>query len=167
MEDALSEVIKEAYATARSNAVELTTLEVSHPSLPDGSLFLVQDFVGHNFTLEDSTVQYFEPAGFSVKLPNKTSKGFADLNLAFDNTNRRVSDFLKDTLQYPNESVSIKLRPYLLEDPTTPQMNPPLELYLSTASVNALTVSGTASFADILNKAFLSNTYNRTRFPAL
>lgn len=167
MEGALSEVLKEAYATARSNAVELLTLEVSHPSLPGGTLWLVQDYVDHVLTLEDTTQKTFTAAGFNMKWPDRTPKGFTDLQLTFDNTQRAVSDFLKSTLDYPNESVSIKVRPYLLEDPTTPQMDPPLELFLQTASVNELVVSGTAGFADILNKAFLSETYNRTRFPAL
>lgn len=162
-----SEAIKEAFATAKSDVAILDTLEISHPSLTDGSLFLVRDFSAQTLGLETGTFQEFEPAGFQIELPARDNKGIQDLSIAIDNTDRRVSDFVKRTLEFPNESIEITYRPYLSNDLSTPQMDPPLVLYVSNVSIGVSNVTATATFADVLNKTFPSEIYTKTRFPAL
>ena len=161
-----TEVIKEAFATARSDVAILDTIEIGHPSLPT-PLFLIRDFEDRVCGLEGGGTQLFTAAGFSIEMPSKDEKGFQDLSIAVDNTNRIASDFLKSTLDYPNESVTVKYRPYLSNDLSTPQMDPPLVLYLSNARITAEGVVATATFADIINKTFPNQLYTKERFPAL
>jgi len=59
-------------------------------------------------------------------------------------------------------------RPYLATDLTTPQLNPPLLLFLKEISVTAQNgAQGRCTFTDIINKKFPNDYYTRTRFPSL
>lgn len=161
-----SEAIKEAFATARTDLAIVDTIEIYHPSIAE-RIYLVRDFNDQTFTLETGQDQLFTAGGFTVQLPSKTDKGIQNLNIAIDNTDRRASNFSKESLKYPNESIQVIYRPYLSNDFSQPQMNPPLVLFLSNIDIKVLTVSATASFADIINKPFPSNLYTPARFPAL
>ena len=162
-----SAAIKEAFATAKSNIAIIDSIEVSHPSITSGSLYLVNDLEDLTLTLETGVPILFSATGFQIQMPAKTEQGFQDLTILIDNTDLQVSDFLKETLAYPDEPVTIKYRPYMSNDLTTPQMNPPLVLYLSGARISAKTVSATATFADVINKTFPSELYTKENFPAL
>jgi len=167
------EAIAEAFATAKSDVAILDTLEIRHPSISltglttQESIFLVRDFDDKWMTLETDETKLFTAAGFQIKLPNRNDKGVQDLNFSIDNTDLLVSDFFQRTLDFPNEHVELVYRPYLSNDLSQPQMDPPLILYVSSVQISVSGVSGTATFADILNKAFPSNNYTKTRFPAL
>lgn len=160
----LEDAIREAYATARNDVVYIETLEISNP-LTD-TMYLVRDRVDHNLTLENGEVKLFRATAFRFTLPAAGENGLQELNLAVDNVDRRVTDFV-NAVRESNDPVVIKYRPYLSEDPTTPQMNPPLTLYLVDIVITAVEVSGRATFADILNRKFLTDIYSRRRFPAL
>lgn len=165
MPSTITQALKEAFALAPKGVVYLETVEIFHPQIAT-PIYLVRDLVGHNFTLEDAQVKFFEPAGFRLSLPASGDNGLQELNLAIDNVDRRVSDFVETAAMY-DESVSVVFRPYLSNDPTTPQMNPPLRLFLTDISVNAIEVTGKATFADLLNKQFPTERYTRARFPSL
>lgn len=162
-----TDAIKEAFATANSKVAILETIEVSHPAIPSGSLYLVKDWQDLTFTLETGIQQLFTAAGFEIQMPARSEQGIQDLTILIDNTDLQVSDFIKETLNFPNEPVTIKYRPYMSNDLTTPQMDPPLVLYLSGARISAKSVSATATFADIINKTFPNELYTKERFPAL
>ena len=165
MNTALTEAIKEAYALAPSNIVVIETLELTHPSV-GGSLYMVQDRVPLTLTLETGKSVEFEPVPFRFTLPSAGENGRQELRLAIDNIDRRVSDFVNQAKDYP-EPVKVIYRPYLSNDFTKPQMNPPLSLSLQQISMTVVEVSGRATFADILNKKFPSELYTRRRFPSL
>lgn len=133
----------------------------------DRTLYLVREMVPMNLTLENDEVKTFQPCGFKIELPEKSDSGLQDLNIAIDNTDGIVTDFLELAVQVPNQSIRIIYRPYLSSDLTQPQMNPPLVLYMTNASSRGSEVVGTASFSDVLNKTFLSEKYTLQRFPAL
>ena len=161
----LNEAIKEAYASAPTHIVTLETLVVSHPDL-DESIYMVRDRVGHTFTLEDGTERFFEPIPFRVALPPSGANGIQSLNIAIDNIDRRISDFLMTVIN-SGKPVELTYRPYLDNDPTTPQLNPPLVLFLLDVAVTASEISGNATFADVVNKEFPNEYYTRARFPSL
>lgn len=165
MNTALSDAIKEAYAVCPSDVAVLETLEISHPSI-GGTIYLVKNREDLTLTLEDDTEHIFEGVGFRMTLPSSGDNGSQSLTLAIDNVDRRVSDFLNTAKNYP-DPVTVKYRPYLSSDLTTPQMNPPLVLFLTDVMVNVFEVSGKASFADILNKKFPTELYTRARFPSI
>lgn len=161
-----SEAIKEAYASAPSGVVILNTLELSHPSIVD-SIYLVQDYTDHECTLEDGvTVVTFRKAPFRFVLPSTGSNGLQELNIAIDNVDQAVSDFLQDITGDP-APVTVKYRSYLSTDKTEPQNGVPLVLFMSDIQVTPVEVVGRASFADIINRQFLSTTYTVSRFPGL
>lgn len=159
----LSEVIKEAYALCPKNQVILETLEIQWR---DQRIFLVSNSEDITAKLETGEEVTFQAAGVLMELPAKDDKGFSELNITISNTNLQASDFLQQTLD-TEDPISCLYRPYLHSDLTTPQMNPPLDLTLAYAEVNIDTVSTKASFADMLNRSFLTENYTKTTNPAL
>lgn len=165
MNPSLSDALAEAYASVPEGQVILETIELSHPQL-GGSIYMVQDMVPHDMTLETGQTVTFEPVGFDFKLPAAGENGRQDLSMALDNTDLRITDFLKQARQF-KEPCLITYRPYLWPDLSQPQMDPPLQLTLKAAQVSGGTVNGKASFADVLNSAFPNQLYTRSRFPNL
>lgn len=164
MSEALQAAIKEAYATARSDVVYLDTLEITNPGIDP--LYLVKDRADHELRLETGEWKTFVGTAFRFVLPAAGDNGLQELQIAVDNVDRRISDFVKQVLN-SNAPVEVKYRPYLSTDKATPQMNPPLVLYLTDIVVNDAEMTGRATFADILNRKFLSELYTRRRFPTL
>lgn len=165
MNDALSEAIKEAYASAPTNVVILETLEIDHEDLAE-PIRLVRNRENLTFTLEDASSYEFEGAAFRMALPAAGDNGVQDLMLAIDNTDQRLTDFV-NTVKASIAPVTCTYRPYRSDDLTTPQMDPPLVLYLHDINLNSFEVSARASFADIINRKFPSVLYTRSRFPSL
>jgi len=161
----LTAALKEAYALAPTEVVILHTLQISHPALTS-DLFIVQDQVEHDFTLEDLSIETFEPVGFRFELPKIGDRGLQELTIAIDNVDRRITDFV-NTIKGQTGTTEVRYRPYLSTDLTTPQMIPPLLLFLKEISITAIEIQGRATFADIINKRFPSEWYTRDRFPSL
>lgn len=155
---------KEALALAPTDEVELATLVVSHPSKPE-PIYLVQDRVNHTLTLEDSSTHEFRACAFNFAMPPTGENGAQSLTIGIDNIEREVSDFI-DSVEDSKDKVTVTYRPYLKSDPTRPQMTP-LVLTLSDVNVGDVQVTGKASFADIVNKKFLTEFYTRAGFPGL
>jgi hypothetical protein len=146
---------------------------VGGSSLPPGgdigdleTFFLVQATESYDLTLEDNTVQTFEPVGFNFKLPGQNDQGIQELSIEIDNVDRRIGDFLRAATLSEVGTV-VKYRPYLSNDLTTPQLDPPLELVLSDIKITETKVTARASFADIVNLDFLTKLYTRRDFPSL
>lgn len=165
MNDSYTPAYREALACAPPGAVMINTIELRHDSI-EGSLFLAQSKEDLELTLETGQVVTFEAVPFRLTLPKKSPEGLQELGIAIDNVDRRISDFcaLASTFTTP---VEVLYRPFLLDDPTTPQMDPPLSLFLKSVSITATEVSGRASYADIINKKFPRDLYTRKRFPGL
>lgn len=164
MPDALDDAIREAYATARTDVIYYDTLEIRNPAAPP--LYLVQDRADHSMTLETGQTVLFKATAFRFILPATGDNGVQELGVAVDNTDQRVSDFIQSVIA-SDDPVKIIYRPYLSDDLSKPQMNPPLVLFLTDIVVTAVEVTGRAAFADILNRKFLSEMYSRRRFPTL
>jgi hypothetical protein len=165
MNTALTEAIKEAYASAPTGVVYLETLQISHPLVVE-DIFLVNDRVNHAMTLETAVVKNFRACSFRMALPASGDTGLQELSLTIDNVGREISDFMT-TVRDSLDPVVITYRPYLSTDLTTPQMDPPLVLNLTDVVVTAAEVSGRATFADIINRKFPTDFYTRSRFPGL
>lgn len=160
-----SEAIREAYATCPSNVAELHTLEISHPSIAE-TIYLVQNNEDLLLRLETGAWVTFEAAAFELVLPEKSDEGIQEINIKIANIDRRVSDFLNQASNFVTKVVC-KYRPYLSNDLSIPQMNPPLMLTLNDVSVTTYDVTARASFADLVNRAFPKELYSRTVFPSL
>lgn len=165
MNESFTAAIKEAFALAPTTKVILHTLEIRQDGVQD-PIWIVQSRRTLEAKDELGVDRVFEPVGFQFALPPSNEEGFRSLTLSIDNVGRRVMDFV-ETAKTERETVVIRYRPYLSDDLTGPQMDPPLELYLKDIQVNTHQVSGRATFADVVNKKFPSQTYTRERFPAL
>jgi hypothetical protein len=160
-----SAAIKEAYALAPSNIVTIDTIELTNPS-GGNSLFLVQQRSNMSLGLETGETVEFEAVPFRFSLPAAGENGRQDLTLAIDNIDRRVSDFVNTAKSY-SEPIRCIYRPYLSNDLTRPQMDPPLSLKLTSITATVVEVQAKATFGDVLNMPFPSQLYTRARFPGL
>ena len=162
----IEDALKEVYALAPNDRVALETIELSHPALGE-SIWMVQDRTEWNLTLEDGlTVQTFEPIPFRFALPAVGANGVQEMQIEIDNIDRRVTDFV-DSIGTINAPVEVTYRPYLSDDPTTVQMDPPLKLFLTDLRIDAFAVTGRATFTNVVNSKFLTEYYDRQRFPGL
>ena len=163
----IEDALKEVYALAPNDRVALDTLQLSHPSL-DESIYMVQDRIPWDFTLEDGeTIKTFEPVPFRFTPPAAGDNGVLELGISIDNIDRRVFDFIESLDDGTNSAVEVIYRPYLSDDPTTVQMTPPLVLFLSDIRIDAFEITGRATFTNIVNKQYLTEYYDRQRFPGL
>ena len=163
--ESLEKAMQEVYALAPNDRVPLATLQLSHPSLPE-SIYMVQDRVPHDFTLESGETVTFEPVPFRFTPPTSGEEGLQELSIAIDNVDRRITDFL-DLVGTANAPVEMTYRPYLSDDPSRPMLDPPLLLFLTDARITALEVSGRATFSNIINLKYPTELYDRSRFPGL
>jgi hypothetical protein len=165
MNPALTEALKEAYASAPAAKTIINTLEIRQEGVQD-TIYLAQSRISVTAFDENGVERVFEPSGFQFALPPSSKEGFQSLNLSMMNINRRVSDFLRIAKSEP-VAVKVIYRPYLSDDLSEPQMNPPLVLFLKDAQATSYEVAGRATFLDVVNKRAPSELYTRERFPAL
>lgn len=170
--DSIDDAMKEVYALAPSDRLTLATLQLSHSSLSE-SIYMVQDKVSHDFTLEDNAdggageTVTFEPVPFRFTQPTSGDSGLQELSLSIDNVDRRIFDFIESIDGDSNEAVEVTYRPYISDIPERPQVDPPLLLFLTDIVINAFEVSGRATFSNIINLKYPTDYYDRARFPGL
>ena len=161
----LSDAIKEAYATAPSALIVLNTLEIRHESIAT-PFYLIQAQQNMMLTLGNGQVVEFLALPFDLTLPKAGDDGLQELNITIDNVDLQISDFLKKASTFASP-VEILFSPYLSNDLTTPQMVPPLRLFMKDASITTTEISVRATMADLINKKFPRELYTRERFPGL
>lgn len=161
----LEEACIEAYATCPSEVATLDTLEISH-SLVAEPIRIVDNLVDLDLTLETAATETFRACAFELALPKNDEGGITHLELTIDDVGQEVSDFV-NLVKSSAESIVVKYRPYLSNDLATPQMNPPLRLWLSDISQTKIQVTAKASFLDLVNKAHIRELYTRAKFPSL
>lgn len=165
MNTSLQDAIKEAFTIAPSSKTIIHTLEIRQTGVQP-AVFISQTKNGIDAFDEDGQEHTFVGAGFKFTLPPSDEDGFKSLNVAIDNVNRVASDFV-ETAAGSKVAVEVVYRPYLSDDLSTPQMVPPLILYLKDVQITAFQVTGRCTFMDLVNKKFPSELYQRERFPSL
>lgn len=136
--------------------------------VPDEPLFFVVNApVPYDLALvAGGELQTFEPLGFKLTLPGQNDQGVQSLNVSIDNVDRRIGD-LVESFAVSGKQMVLFYRIYLKSDPTTPQNDPPLELVMSDVKSTLFAITGSATFADIVNMQFLTAKYTRKNFPGL
>ena len=162
---ALKAAIKEAYASVPTDRYVIETLELFHPSLVE-RIYLAKSREDLTLTLENSTVKVFTGCGFRLSLPATGDSGIQELAISFDNVDRRISTFIEQAKNF-SAPVEVIYRPYLSTNLTTPQIDPPLRLFMRGIKVTIFEVSGRGSFADMRNKTWPNEKCTRLRFPSL
>lgn len=164
MNEALKAALVEAYAIAPTSKAIIETLELRMEGA--NSIFIYRGIEPLDMQLEDGTLATFEPVPFQFRLPKTSQSGSQSLDITMDNVDARISDFVT-AAKTSLAPVKVIYRPYLSTDLTTPQMDPPLVLYLKGTSITTSTASASASFVDIVNKRFPNDYYTGDRFPGL
>jgi hypothetical protein len=129
--------------------------------------FIVNAPVSYDFALvAGGGLHTFDPLGFKLTLPGQNDQGVQSLNVSIDNTDRRIGD-LVESFAVSGEQMVLDYRIYLKSDPTTPQNDPALQLVMSNVKSTLFAITGSATFADIVNMQFLTIKYTRKNFPGL
>lgn len=163
--DLYKQAIREAMVSNPSGVVVLHTLTVDHSTVTD-PFRIVQDTQEHDLTLENGDTVTFAPVPFRFVLPRSSSNGLTELTIEIDNVDRSVSNFVKN-LSGTAEAVEVTYRPYLSNDTTGPQLDPPLKLFMRDITMTAQSVRGRAAIADVVNRAFPAVYYTFTGYPGL
>lgn len=173
----LSEALKEAYASAPSDVTILHTLELRHPSFVDSSgkktaIRVVRDNVNHKCTLESTAtldankaVEFIAMA-FDLQLPPVETVPVPEITVTLDNVSTELIQYLDNAIE-TQDMIEMTYRPYLSDDTSYPQMDPPITLVISDIQVDVLKITATARMMDIGNKSFPSENYTVKNYPGL
>lgn len=175
--DMWDEAIQEAYVSNPSDDVIVHTIEFRNVDIVDengvaAAMRFVQgqdEFEGgleRTAELNPGEMVLFLPAAFGFELPATREGELPKFKLSIDN----VGKILMDPLQQATTSfapIYVTYRPYLLSNPSKPQMDPPLTLRLHAVKADNMKVEGVATFDDVMNKIFPAANYTRDRFPLL
>lgn len=173
----LDQALKEAYASAPTDRVIFDTLEVRHLAFVDsaGQPTAIRIVIGYeNITakLEGDAPLHageyvdFVAGAFRFKLPGFEEGKVPQLQITIDGVSREVVGHIEAAISAA-EPIEVTYRPYLSNDLSKPQMDPPLNMVLTKVSVSGASVSGTASLSDVHNWAFPFEKYMARRFPGL
>ena len=175
--NALSEALREAYASAPSGGVILHTLELRYPSFVDEdgkqtAIRVVRDNQDLTARLEPTApwdggkMVTFIAMGFDLELPPIDTAPVPEITITLDNVSREIVKHL-EAASFSQAKIEITYRPYLSDDLEGPQIDPPFTLVLTEVSATATCVTGRARMLDVGNKAFPGETYSAKRFPGL
>lgn len=176
-DNTLSEALKEAYASAPSDVILLHTLELRHPSFVDENgeptaIRVVRDNINHICTLEDSApldagnAVEFIAMGFDLELPPVEEIPVPEITLTLDNVSTEIIQYLDRAVE-TQDMIEMTYRPYLSNDLSCPQMNPPITLVITEITADISKISATARMMDIGNKSFPEENYTVKKYPGL
>jgi len=174
---ALSEALREAYASAPSDVVILHTLEIRHPDFRDEAgnstaIRVVRDQQDLLARLEASAPinagqqVRFVAMGFELDLPPVDTMPVPEITVTLDNVLREIVRHL-DAAAESQSVIEVTYRPYLSTDLEGPQMDPPIHLVLTEVEADIFRVTGRARMLDVGNKAFPGISYTAKTFPGL
>lgn len=173
----LSEALKEAYASAPSEIIILHTLELRHSAFIDENgksvaIRVVRDNINHICQLEESAplnagqeVEFIAMA-FDLELPPVEAIPVPEITLTLDNVSTELIEYLDKAIE-TQDMIEMTYRPYLSNDLSCPQMNPPITLVITEITVDVSKISATARMMDIGNKSFPAENYTVKKYPGL
>ena len=163
---AITQTLKEIYASAPMSLRYIETLSFSHSLFPQ-TYYLTNDNTSWNFLLETGQQVTFTVMPFKIVLPTSDGKGNQDLGLTLANIGRDLVDPIEAAIANPTEAIRCVYRVYLNQSATSPQNTPPLTLILTGIQIDKDAVSAIATRSDVLNRAFPYNFYKYSDFPGL
>jgi len=166
----MSQLLQTLYASAPVDDLIIHTLELVDPAFaidgfPAGVIRIVQGFDDLSLGLETAETVAFTAAPFGVSLPAKSVKGRQDLSFRIDNVTGEVLRAIESSLEAGNRTKVI-YRVYAGSDLTYPAQ-PPIEMTAISAQVDLNQVSITATFYDLVNKAWPFRRYTPDFAPGL
>lgn len=167
----LQEAIKEAYASAPTDVVILETLEFRHANF-SAPVRIVKDTQDWLLTLEPdapanpgATVAFVSFA-FSLEVPPVEDNAMPQAAITIDNVSGELLLEIEAAIA-SSAPVLMTYRPYLSDDTSGPQMDPPLHLEVMSISATPRALTVRAGYGDYANRRFPSRDYTLTDFPGL
>ena len=176
-DNTLSEALKEAYASAPCNVTIFHTLELRHPAFVDEqgkttAIRVVRDNINHKcFLEEDAPLDAgkeveFVAMGFDLGLPPVETIPVPEITVSLDNVSTEIIKYLDQAIE-TQEMIEMTYRPYLSNDLSGPQMNPPITLVITDITADISKITATARMMDIGNKSFPAENYTVKKYPGL
>jgi hypothetical protein len=169
---ALSEAIREAYASAPTDVVTFHTLEFRHPAF-DRPLRVVGNHEDIVATLEDGAPQNageavtFQAYAFRAELPKVSDEGVPEMTIQIDNVSMEIQRNIA-LAAVGGQKVEMTYRPFLSNDLAGgPQMDPPLTITVANIKADAFTVTARVAMTDLVNRQFPNEDFTAARFPGL
>jgi len=163
MNNLLKEALKQAYVRAQADVVVLHTLEFTHEDMTE-PLRIVQGNDAQELWVDGAPVEFL-PVPFEFVLP-ETTDTLPELVLAVDDVMGEASAFVRQFAGTASP-VTVLYRPFLEADKQTPQIDPPLQMFLKDAVVKDGVFRARAIIHDFVNKKFPNELYHVKAFPGL
>lgn len=168
---ALSQAIREAYASAPADLVIYHTLELRHPAFSQ-PIRVVRDWADLTCTLEatapsnPSEEVTFISFPFDFTKPEVSASGVPQMTIEIDNVDRAIVANIEAALS-STDMVQATYREYISSDLSGPQNDPPIHLTIMSISADVFRVKAVAGFPDLINRRFPSLEYDSELFPGL
>lgn len=156
-------ILSVVYASAPAAEVLIPTLEIKHPAI--STIRTCAGFEDHALTLEGGEDALFRGSGLDVSLPARNASGQQDLAFAIENVTGIAQDAIDRAMQSGGE-IRVIYREYLASDTAAPAA-PPLRMVLTDARFKGSMVQVTASYMDIINRAWPRERYTAEFAPGL
>ena len=104
----------------------------------------------------------YTAAAFDARLPDDVEDRIPDVNIVIDNVDRVLMEDIRSATSAPDITLSVVLQ----SDPNTVEVGP-FSFKIRAVDYNALAISGTLKYEDILNEAFPKVSYTPLTFPGL
>ena len=89
-----------------------------------------------------------------------------EITLSIDNVSTEIIKYLDRAVE-TQDMIEMTYRPYLTNDLSTPQMDPPITLVITEVTADISKISATARMMDIGNKSFPAENYTVKKYPGL
>ena len=152
-DNTLSKALKEAYASTPSNIAILDN--VNH-------ICKLED----NAPLDGGKEVEFVALAFDLELPPVENIPVPEISLSLDNVSTEIMRYLDQAIE-TQDMIEMTYRPYLSNDLSCPQMDPPITLVITEITADISKISATARMMDIGNKSFPAENYTVKKYPGL
>lgn len=169
---ALSEALREAYASAPVNQVIYHTLELWHPVFTT-PIRVVRDVRALDARIEASAARNagelvtFAHYAFDVVQPDTVTESLPQATIEIDNVGREIIAQIDEAI-IAGAPIVVIYRQYLSDTAEDgPENDPPLQLTLIKVSATSTRIRAVAGFAMLLDRKFPRLEYDLETFPGL
>lgn len=169
---ALSEALREAYASAPVNQVIYHTLELWHPAFAV-PIRVVRDVRALDARIEATAARNagelvtFAPYAFDVVPPETLAETLPQVTIEIDNVGREIIAQIDEAI-IAGAPIVVIYRQYLSDTAEDgPENDPPLQLTLIKVSATSTRIRAVAGFAMLLDRKFPRLEYDLETFPGL
>jgi len=153
------------YASAPTGDVQISTLEVVHPSFP--AIRTCSGFVDQSVTLETGEEATFQASMLDVSLPARDATGQQNLQFAIENVTGIAQNAIRSVIDSDDpDPVTVIYRMYLSSDLSEPA-EPPLRMVLVAPDFQGASTQVVCSYLDIINTATNRDRYTTDFAPGL